>query len=180
MILVPLTKNKFAMVDDNCEHFLTWKWQALTAKNIKNFYAVRMIHRVPGCSGAVLMHHAVIGMPLNRKFVVDHINGDPLDNRLSNLRIVSQRDNMANQKRKREGKTSSKYVGVHWSKRDKRWQANIRIGGKNKNLGLFTSEAAAAKKYQEAKLRLEQQGMIPNEPKPKLHVRGTDTVGSGR
>jgi len=94
-----------------------------------------------------LLHRLIMETP--RELVVDHTNHDTLDNRKCNLRNVTTRENMSNQKRKSE--MSSSYVGVSWDKCAKKWQAHIRINGKKKNLGCFTNELEAAEAYLQAK-----------------------------
>jgi len=96
----------------------------------------------------VFMHHMVIGRPLNR-MVIDHINGDTLDNRKINLRIVSHRDNSSNTKLLRHGKKTSKYTGV--SKQKNKWISVIQINGVLKYLGRFNSEEDAKASYENAK-----------------------------
>lgn len=83
-------------------------------------------------------------IPCGQKLVVNHINFNKLDNRVENLEIVTQREN-ANQK---HIKSSSKYVGVSWFERDKKWTAAIKIDGKSKYLGMFSSELDAHLAYQ--------------------------------
>lgn len=83
---------------------------------------------------------------------VDHINGDPLDNRLENLRVASHQENMRNQK-KREG-TSSKWKGVTWDKQRGKWNAKIRHSYKTINLGRYDDEREAAEAYMFAALEL--------------------------
>ena len=80
------------------------------------------------------------------KLVVNHIDFDKLNNKVSNLEIVTQRKN-ANQKHM---KSSSKFVGVSWNKPTKKWMASIRINNKKKNLGRFTDEIEASNAYQTA------------------------------
>lgn len=77
------------------------------------------------------------------KLVVDHINNNPLDNRLENLQIVTQRKNLSKDK-----KGLSKYTGVSWHKSSKKWISKIRINGKNIHLGLFNTELEASETYQ--------------------------------
>ena len=84
--------------------------------------------------------------PCGYRLVVDHINNDKLDNRLSNLQIITQRENTS--KNKVGG--SSKYLGVHWFKRDKKWASQISIKGQRIRLGMFDCEITAAKAYQDA------------------------------
>ena len=82
--------------------------------------------------------------PCGLKLVVDHINNDKLDNRVENLRIVTQREN-ANRKHL---KSTSKYTGVHWQEDCKKWRAGIIINGKKYYLGIFTDEYDAHLAYQ--------------------------------
>lgn len=82
--------------------------------------------------------------PCGFKLVVHHKNDNPLDNRVENLEITTQRDNC----HKTQGKYSSKYKGVHWDKNAKKWKASIRVNGLKKHLGLFECELKAHLTYQ--------------------------------
>lgn len=84
--------------------------------------------------------------PNGHNFVVDHINSIKTDNRLNNLRIVSNRENCCKEKRKNKG-YSSKYIGVHKRKNDINWKAQIQVNGKNKYLGCFETEEDAHEAY---------------------------------
>ena len=105
-------------------------------------------------SGVYKTHlvHALVAMaflnhkPNGHKIVVDHINNDPLDNRLENLQIITQRENSSKDKKR----YSSKYVGVFWHKVANKWKATIVINGKQRSLGLFTNELKAHEAYQSA------------------------------
>lgn len=79
--------------------------------------------------------------------IVDHANGDTMDNRLCNLRICTNAQNIANSKKYRSGKTSQ-FKGV--CAYGNRWRAQIMHRGQKKNLGLFSSEEEAAKAYDDA------------------------------
>jgi hypothetical protein len=96
-------------------------------------------------SGKGKFLHRVIMNPPRRK-CIDHINGNGLDNRRSNMRICKPIENMWNS-RKKEG-TVSKYKGVRKNK-DK-WRASITANGVCMHLGMFTSEIRAAKAYNAA------------------------------
>lgn len=85
-------------------------------------------------------------VPNQHKSVVDHINHDKHDNRVENLRIVTQRENSGH----RKNKGTSKYNGVHWCKRGKRWVASIRINNKLKSLGYYKIEHDAHLAHEKA------------------------------
>lgn len=80
--------------------------------------------------------------------VVDHLNGDRSDNRLSNLRNGTRRENNQN---KRKGWGKSPCPGVSWRSRSQRWQARIKIDGRDVYLGTFKNEEEACAAYQAAK-----------------------------
>ena len=76
--------------------------------------------------------------------MIDHIDGNPLNNRISNLRDVSQSLNQQNQ-RKASANNSTGFLGVSFHKQTAKFQARIALNGKLKHLGLFpTAELAHA------------------------------------
>lgn len=85
-------------------------------------------------------------------FEIDHINLDPFDNRISNLRSVTKAQNQRHKKLQRNNKSG--YKGVCFNKNNKTWQAGIKVNKKNIALGQFGCPTAAhfaycraAKKY---------------------------------
>lgn len=85
--------------------------------------------------------------------VVDHANGDQLDNRGANLRIATRSQNGANRgpDRRKYG-TTSDYKGVSWDKRRKKWSAYVHVNGRTRGLGRFDDEHEAARAYNAAAL----------------------------
>jgi hypothetical protein len=103
-----------------------------------------------------LVHQLVSMAFLNHKpcgfnLVIDHINDNPSDNRVENLQIVTNRYNTC----KTQGKYSSQYKGVWWSKDKQKWRAGILINKKPKFLGYFTDEKEAHLAYQNALKKIE-------------------------
>tara|TARA_R110000782_G_scaffold61226_1_gene126198 strand:- start:326 stop:811 length:486 start_codon:yes stop_codon:yes gene_type:complete len=73
---------------------------------------------------------------------IDHIDGNPLNNNIENLRVVTHQENHFNMTRAK---------GYYWYKRDKKWKAQIQLNGKVKYLGNFDNEVDARNAYLEAK-----------------------------
>lgn len=81
--------------------------------------------------------------------VIDHINRDPSDNRISNLRSCTVAENSRNSVKRYSG--TSQYRGVSWMKREKAWAARISIAGAGrKSIGSFANEEDAARAYDKA------------------------------
>jgi hypothetical protein len=89
----------------------------------------------------IRMHRLILAAP--EGVLVDHINGNGLDNRRANLRLASRTQNGANARLSQ--RNTSGFKGVTWRTDLNRWQAYIKIGKKREHLGYFiTAEAAAA------------------------------------
>lgn len=86
------------------------------------------------------LHREVIGAKKGE--IVDHINGDRLDNRRSNLRIASKSLNALN---------SPKNKGFYFRNQNKKWHARIKFNKIEKHLGFFDTPEAASAAYQKAK-----------------------------
>ena len=77
---------------------------------------------------------------------VDHINGVKTEDHVENLRMVTNVENNRSFKTKTPGCTS-RFRGVAWHKKRRKWVAAISLDGKNKHLGYFDDEAEAARAY---------------------------------
>lgn len=102
--------------------------------------------RQGGIRVAVYMHQLIAGHPRSGR--IDHIDGNGLNNRRSNLRPASKQQNGANA-RKNPGKSSA-YKGVFWDHRRSRWVATIMVDGRTQRLGRFGDEQDAAHAYDAA------------------------------
>jgi hypothetical protein len=83
--------------------------------------------------------------PCGYKIVIDHIDHDPLNNKVDNLQLITNRENLS---KDRKG-YSSKYIGVSIC-RPNSWQAAIQYKGDNIYLGTFKEELDASNSYQKA------------------------------
>lgn len=111
----------------------------------RNGYVYRFDYSV-NPKKAIYMHHDVVGKKLG--YVVDHINRDRTDNRRENLRFASPNSNLHNSGKSR-GEYSSVHKGVSWNGMANAWSAIVRHEGKQKKLGFFETELAAANAYNE-------------------------------
>ncbi len=112
-------------------------------------YVCRRTRKSEGGEPKKIYLHSSINNPPSGK-VVDHINGDPLDNRKSNLRAVTRGQNNMNRGANgtHRGKpTTSPYKGVSWDKRRNKWVSNIGHDYKLIYLGSFDVPEDAARAY---------------------------------
>lgn len=123
---------------DDVEFLRQFKWRLLHAWTA---YAQTTIN------GRVTTMHQLLMNPPDGRYV-DHVNGNGLDNRRSNLRLVTNQQNQANSTKR--AAASSKHKGVSWSKTKKKWRAYICPNKKYIHLGYFTSEEDAASAYDRA------------------------------
>lgn len=144
MKLIKLTKGKFAQVDDDDFEYLNkFKWCTLSGGGSCEY--ARRAHQSGNKQIAILMQNEII---TNHKgFIVDHIDGNTLNNQKNNLRLTTQQKNCFNQKA-RIG--TSKFKGVNYEKNMNKWKSQIQAYGKKIYLGIYKTEIDAAKAYNEA------------------------------
>ncbi len=151
---ISLTKGKHAIVDAaDYPALARYKWYAQGPKKNGAFYAYRG-HR----GRTISMHRQIMKPP--KGMVVDHINGNGLDNRRCNLRICTHLQNLQNTRRHRPGK--SRFRGVY--PRGDKWQASIQHDGKPLYLGLFDDECEAARARDRKALELAGEFAVLNFP----------------
>jgi hypothetical protein len=90
----------------------------------------------------VQLAREILGLPLGRYPEVDHINGDTLDCRRSNLRAVTSAQNHQNRHGAQRNSRSG-VRGVHWDEWTGKWKAQVKLRGKGHTLGRYDSIAEA-------------------------------------
>lgn len=113
--------------------------------------------------------HRIIWLWFNGNYplqYIDHINGIRDDNRICNLRDVSQRENTHNKKEHREGKKP----GAFYNKWEQRWDARIYYEGKQYRLGMYDTEELALEAYALAQEEINN-GILPTYRQPKNKYR---------
>jgi hypothetical protein len=133
---VPLTQGLNAIIDiSDIELISDFSWHAHKTKY--SFYASR------DASSYKLMHRLIMNAPAD--FYVDHKDGNGLNNRRSNLRLVTHQQNMLNRRRHQPG-----LKGTYFDKKKNRWIVQIKIDGKQKKIGSFLNEQDAHQAYVDA------------------------------
>lgn len=130
------------LIDDQDEaDLIIYVWRLST-----NGYAFRAGRR--GERRTIYLHRQLLGdprRPNGRAIDVDHINGDKLDCRRSNLRLTTRSGNEANKPPPRSNRSS--YKGVYFHKAARKWAAQLTAYGKKYNLGLHMTPEDAARAY---------------------------------
>jgi len=132
---IPLTRGLHAIVDAADYPALNrYRWHAQPSTCGRTFYARRNTRH-----SSIFMHRMIMRPP--KGMVVDHINGNGLDNRCCNLRICTAKENSRNGPKRAGAK--SRFIGVY--PRGKKWGVCITCDGENHELGPFNDEVEAAK-----------------------------------
>ena len=142
---IPLTKGAVTVIDQADLPFVLGRSWYL--KSERSRYAATK----QTCAPSILLHRHLLGV--SGRALVDHINGDSLDNRRSNLRLSTTSLNAANKTMPRH---SSMFKGVCFDARPKRqspWKAQIRVSGRLRLLGFFRTQEDAALAYDLAAIR---------------------------
>jgi HNH endonuclease/AP2 domain len=145
---IPLTQGLFCLVDDvNYENLSKYNWCAVNVKvksdgrKLDRFYAKRVDYS-SGKPKSTFMHRYILNAPDG--LLIDHVNGNSLDNRAVNLRIATKAQNAMNSHC--IGKI--KFKGVSLTKSGK-YSSKITANWSSKYLGLFNSPEEAARAYDE-------------------------------
>jgi hypothetical protein len=148
-----ITRGKSVLLDDaDYDRVAALPWQA--RPSFGTWYAQRSFKRDDGSRITINLARWLLGVT-DPSVLVDHINGDGLDNRRSNLRCAEAHQNSCNKHRlRRKTGLSSKFKGVCWHVAARKWQARIGVRGKRYDLGRFDSEQEAHAAYVQASRKL--------------------------
>ncbi len=144
---IPLTKGYSTVISAEDIDLVSLKWCASISTNGLP-YAMRGAS-ANGKNTRQILHRVIleriIGRQVAKSEVVDHINGDTLDNTRANLRLASRSQNMANSQLAANNSSGAK--GVCWDKTHNSWQAQIVVNGKRIRLGRFKAKNDAIRAY---------------------------------
>ena len=107
--------------------------------NLYNNNGIPKSYRISVLIALAFLNHK----PCGHKLVVDHIDNNKINDKLYNLQVITQRQNLS--KDKKNG--TSNYIGVY--KYGHKWRSDIRINNKKKYLGTFKNEIEASQAYQQ-------------------------------
>jgi len=156
--------NSYSIIGDVVEIYIPSKiGEHISRVDLEDFNRVRMFHwnlsrlppypycsasigaRIKGQGNSVSMHRLILSFP--EGLVIDHINGDTLDNRKANLRIVTRKQNSRNITKPSTNKLGVRGVQLNGGK----YVARIRVNGEEICLGRYTSIEMASNSYSNAK-----------------------------
>lgn len=106
-------------------------------------YAVRHEYIDHTHSRSIRMHRQIMGVT-DPETHIDHINGDKLDNRRTNLRVATRSQNEQNRSGLNQNNRSG-HRGVHWSKSEQKWKVQVTLDRKVHCLGTFDDLEEAAR-----------------------------------
>jgi AP2 domain len=149
---VQLSKGHVALIDDeDLERVLKFKWHAHVDSKNEKVYAARSYYRKKGKEKQPSSMHRFLLGELNPKILIDHEDGDGLNNQKHNLRRSTPQLNQANKNIQRDN--ISGYKGVTWDKVAKKWTASIGVDMKKLWIGRFSDKEIAAKAYDKAAIK---------------------------
>ena len=145
---IQLTQGKVALVDDSDFEYLNqFKWHVNKQGN--TYYVIRYKRTLLKKRVYESMHRLI--MKPDKGFVIDHLDGNGLNNQRNNIRICTVSQNSMN--RNKTVKNKSGFKGVIWWERNSTWKAEIRLNKKKIYLGYYENIIDAAKAYNDGAIK---------------------------
>lgn len=132
----------FIIDTEDLERCRKYKWCVMSKKSVRQFYIMN--------AKAGKLHAFILRYKTNSKMHIDHIDGNTMNNRKSNLQICTNQQNQL--KKKMQSNNTSGYRGVTWyvnPGKTSRWMAQIYFNHKRHHIGYFDSKEEAALAYNE-------------------------------
>ena len=158
--MIGLTKGYMAIIDsDSIPVIKDYSWVSMNNHSARHNNTGSIYAYTRRGDRTILMHRLIMNAPKRKQ--VDHIDGDTLDNRKKNLRLVSGSENMHNMHKMSKPSKHGRGVGkVAWRNSDgiytegKNYYAHIKINNRLRYLGIFSTAKEAAKAYEVEKEKM--------------------------
>jgi hypothetical protein len=162
-------KDKNVFLDDDVSHLDSFTFSLITS-SLHNTYYVGL---------SVLLHRYLVNIPYKSNMIVDHINGNPLDNRKSNLRITTQSVNSQNRHKQKTNKSGYPGIIIHKLKSGKySYRAYIQSNSNFLWLGSYETLKEALKVRSDAVNKMHDKPLKPifNKPFKIINIKGREVL----
>lgn len=147
MLLIFLKNRKlFTEIDDaDFDAVRSFNWKSTSGGKNRTLYATAYIY-ADNKTYSYLLHRVILGLT-DRKVLVDHIDGNGLNNKRDNLRICTHTENMRNRRKNKNNSSGFKGVQIRKGYKVKKYVAEVRYMGKNFRSKGFATPAEAHSEY---------------------------------
>ena len=151
---IPLTHNRFALIDDeDFEKVSQYKWRVIQNRYVEG-------RKIGNGKEYIRLHRLVMNTPKNKD--TDHIDCDGFNNQKVNLRICTTSQNLMRRRKLNPEKFTSRFKGVFWNTSHGKWEAKIGFNNKKIFIGRFKEELDAVRAYNERAVELFKEFALPN------------------
>ena len=150
MVEVPYKGYVFLLDEEDVHYIYDYNWTVKVHKRVSGDLIYLWVHPISkGIRTYIYLHRLIMGLPpyKENQIMVDHKNGNTLDNRKCNLRFANKQQNGRNRPKAPTNSSGYKGVSVIAKAKVKKYQVDICNNGKNVNKGRYTSAERAAHVY---------------------------------